>query len=182
MADPYPIRSITESEFNAFHLVKQHAFNHGPLAPERRERARRLREYDRTLAAFDDSRIVGTTYSYSFQLSVPGAVIPAAGVSLVSVLPTHRRRGVLRSLMRRQLSDITQRGEPIAALWASESVLYGRYGYGAATWQTTFTVRRHVLEPVPLVPDDLLSADALPRCLLCPLGFSLRRRPALASG
>ena len=80
---------------------------------------------------------------YSFQLSVPGQeVLPAAGVTFVAVLPTHRRRGVLRSLMRRQLADVRDRGEPLAMLWASESVIYSRYGYGRASWYLSFTFRR----------------------------------------
>jgi len=80
---------------------------------------------------------------YSFQLSVPGQeVLPAAGVTFVSVLPTHRRRGVLRSLMLRQLADVRDRGEPLAILWASEAVIYGRYGYGRASWHLDFTLHR----------------------------------------
>src|SRR4029077_14090730 len=98
-------------------------------------------EFDRTLAAFDDSTPVGVTGCYSFQLSVPGAeMLPAAGVTFVSVLPTHRRRGVLSRLMRRQLADAQERGEPLAILWASESVIYPRYGYGRASWNLGFTV------------------------------------------
>ena len=86
---------------------------------------------------------VGVTMCYSFQLSVPGReVLPAAGVTWVAVLPTYRRRGVLSSLMRRQLADVRDRGEPLAVLWASESVIYGRYGYGRASWQLAFTLRR----------------------------------------
>jgi predicted acetyltransferase len=63
-------------------------------------------------------------------------------VSWVAVLPSHRRRGILTSLMRRQLSDIRDRGEPIAALWASEAGIYGRYGYGRASWTQAYTIRR----------------------------------------
>ena len=86
---------------------------------------------------------VGVTSIYSFQLSVPGQeVLPAAGVTFVAVLPTHRRRGVLRSLMRRQLADIRDQGEPLAVLWASESVIYSRYGYGSASGILTFTFGR----------------------------------------
>ena len=58
--------------------------------------------------------------------------MPAAGVTIVGVLPTHTRRGVLTQLMRAQLDDIHQRGEPIAVLWASEETIYGRFGYGMA--------------------------------------------------
>ena len=86
---------------------------------------------------------VGVTMCFSFQLSVPGQeVLPAAGVTFVAVLPTHRRRGVLSSMMRRQLADVRDRGEPLAVLWASESVIYSRYGYGRASWYLGFTLRR----------------------------------------
>ena len=60
----------------------------------------------------------------------------------VSVLPTYRRRGVLTHIMRRQLADVRDRGEPLAVLWASESAIYSRFGYGRATWHLAFTVRR----------------------------------------
>jgi predicted acetyltransferase len=77
------------------------------------------------------------------RMTVPGAVLPVAGVSAVSVLPSHRRRGVLRSLMRRQLADLAARGqEPIAALWASETPIYPRYGYGRASSAAYFRFER----------------------------------------
>jgi len=71
---------------------------------------------------------------FTFDLSVPGGSLPCAGVTVVGVYPTHRRRGVLRGMMDTQLADIHKRGEPIAALWASEETIYGRFGYGIASW------------------------------------------------
>jgi predicted acetyltransferase len=109
---------------------------------------RRQFEADRSLAAFDSALpagldLVGTTGVYSFPMAVPGAVLPVAGVTMVAVLPTHRRRGILRSMMLRQLADIAARGqEPIAALWAAETPLYGRYGYGRASSHAFFRFRR----------------------------------------
>ena len=70
--------------------------------------------------------------AFPFELSVPGAQLPCAGVTVVGVLPTHRRQGILGRMMRTQLADIRERGEPIAALWASEETIYGRFGYGLA--------------------------------------------------
>jgi predicted acetyltransferase len=143
MTDPFPVRPITESEFDASSLVMQHAFNHGPMAPEARARAIRMREFPRTLGAFDGSTVVATAGAYSFQVGVPGGVIPMAGVTVVTVLPTYRRRGILRSMMGRQLSDIAALGtEPIAGLWASEAVLYGRYGYGPASSHARYHIAR----------------------------------------
>ncbi len=85
-------------------------------------------------AAFDGDTIVGGAGAYTFDMSVPGGSLPCAGVTVVGVYPTHRRRGVLRSMMHAQLDDVHERGEPIAALWASEETIYGRFGYGLAAW------------------------------------------------
>jgi predicted acetyltransferase len=142
-SSPYPIRPIEENELDGFLNVDEHAFNSSPWTDEDRQVTAGRLEFDRTLAAFDDTTPVGVTMCYSFRLSVPGLqVLPAAGVTFVAVLPTHRRRGVLSSLMRRQLADVRDRGEPLAVLWASEAVIYGRYGYGRASWHLGFTLRR----------------------------------------
>ena len=83
--------------------------------------------------ALDGEAIVGGAGAFQFDLTVPGGPVRAAGVTVVGVLPTHRRRGVLRELMRAQLDDVHERGEPLAVLWASEGAIYGRFGYGLAS-------------------------------------------------
>jgi predicted acetyltransferase len=119
---PYPIRPVNPEEFDAFHTVDMHAFHGSPLSEEDRRLVVARLEFDRSLAAFDGATLVGTAAAYSFQLTVPGfQMLPAAGVTWVSVLPAYRRRGVLRRLMRRQLADVRARGEPLAVRWASES-------------------------------------------------------------
>jgi predicted acetyltransferase len=140
---PYPIRPIEENELDDFLNVDEHAFNTSPWTEEDRRVGLARFEFDRTLAAFDGPTPVGVTMCYSFRLTVPGPeMLPAAGVTFVAVMPTYRRRGVLSSLMRRQLADVRDRGEPLAILWASEAVIYGRYGYGRASWHLDFTIRR----------------------------------------
>jgi predicted acetyltransferase len=142
-SSPYPVRPIDEHEIDDFIRVDQHAFNASPWSDDDRRVALDLFEFDRTLAAFDHTTPVGVTMCYSFQLSVPGLqMLPAAGVTFVAVMPTYRRQGVLSSLMRRQLADVRDRGEPLAILWASEAVIYGRYGYGRASWHLDFTLHR----------------------------------------
>src|SRR5919202_895193 len=89
---------------------------------------------ERMHAAWSDGAIVGGAASFAFNLTVPGGDLPTAGVSVVGVYPTHRRRGVLRSLMRAQLDAAHERDEPLAALWASEESIYGRFGYGLAAF------------------------------------------------
>ncbi|TFV64919.1 UNVERIFIED_ORG: GNAT family N-acetyltransferase [Bacillus sp. AZ43] len=91
-------------------------------------------ELDRSLGLWDEGRVVATSGIYSRALTVPGAVVPCAAVTWVTVAPTHRRRGVLTAIMRRQLTEIHEQGrEPVAALWASEAPIYGRFGYAPAT-------------------------------------------------
>ena len=142
-SSPYPVRPIDENEIDGFIRVDQHAFNTSPWSDDDRRVALDLFEFDRSLAAFDGTTPIGVTMCYSFQLSVPGLqMLPAAGVTFVAVMPTYRRQGVLSSLMRRQLADVRDRGEPLAILWASEAVIYGRYGYGRASWHLDFTLHR----------------------------------------
>src|SRR4051812_5784526 len=83
--------------------------------------------------ALDGDVPVGTAGAYDIRMRVPGGGLPVAGVTLVGVHPSHRRRGILTQMMRRQLDDAHARGEPIAVLWASEASIYGRFGYGVAS-------------------------------------------------
>ena len=97
---------------------------------------------ERTLAARERGATIGGAGSIPFELSVPGASVPTAGVTVVGTYPTHRRRGVLTALMRAQLDDVHERGEPLAALWASEETIYGRFGYGPASFVGEILLRR----------------------------------------
>jgi predicted acetyltransferase len=141
MTERYVLRPISPGEFDAFCEVPFEAFNDTERSAEVIEHERIVFEFDRSLAALDGDAIVGTTAAYSFRLTVPGGAVNAAGVTFVSVLPSHRRRGILSAMMRHQLADIAARGEPVAALLASESVIYGRYGYGSASSQLSLTIR-----------------------------------------
>src|SRR4029453_5268637 len=76
----------------------------------------------------------------------------AAGVTVVGTYPTHRRRGVLRALMRAQLDDVHERGEPLALLWASEETIYGRFGYGLGSFVGEVSIPREARFTVPLEP------------------------------
>jgi predicted acetyltransferase len=95
---------------------------------------------ERMHAAWSNGSVVGGAGAFAFNLSVPGGDLPTAGVSVVGVYPTHRRRGVLRALMRAQLDAAHERGEPLAALWASEETIYGRFGYGLAAFAGEISV------------------------------------------
>jgi predicted acetyltransferase len=112
------------------------------LRSEDAEREERVLERERMFAAYEGDRLVGTAADIGLTLTVPGAELPAAGVTYVGVLPTHRRRGILNQLMRTELDAIAARGEPLAILWASEEAIYGRFGYGMATVRMAIDAER----------------------------------------
>jgi predicted acetyltransferase len=130
----FEVRPVADNEEykDAIHAIGQYFGMQ--LNDEQVERFLRVLPLDRTHAGWDDSRIVGGAGAFSFDLSIPGGSLPTAGISVVGVSPTHRRRGVLRAMMRAQLDDVHARGEALAALWASEETIYGRFGYGVAAW------------------------------------------------
>jgi predicted acetyltransferase len=128
------VRPVTPEELEAFTRVDLAAFGESTMNADRFQLEWTRRELDRTLAAFDGDDIVASGRAMSFELTAPGsALIPAAAVTWIAVLPTHRRRGILTALMHRQLADATERGEPLAMLMASEGTIYRRFGYGIAT-------------------------------------------------
>ncbi|ALC25105.1 GNAT family N-acetyltransferase [Streptomyces pristinaespiralis] len=106
-----------------------------------------------------DGRPVGTAGAYSFELTLPGeTVVPASGVTAVGVLPSHRRQGVLSAMMRHQLTELRGRGEFLSVLLASEALIYGRFGYGPATYTQRMTVPCH--EAAFALPRARATADA----------------------
>ncbi|HEX4929300.1 MAG TPA: GNAT family N-acetyltransferase [Gaiellaceae bacterium] len=110
-----------------------HYFGGWPADEEAAQRFASNLPLERMHAAFEGDRIVGGAGAFPFELTVPGGTVRCGGVTVVGVLPTHRRRGILTAMMRVQLEDIRDRGEPVAALWASEEVIYRRFGYGLAS-------------------------------------------------
>jgi len=126
------IRPPAEDELRAAMTAAEIAFGAGVIEDEDWERERQALPASRALAAFDGGKPVALAGAYAFDLTIPGGQLPCAGVTWVGVVPTHRRRGILRDLMRHQLEDVAVWGEPIAALWASEAAIYGRFGYGQA--------------------------------------------------
>lgn len=129
------MRVLRTDEWDVWYDQLELAFGGVPEAPEERELCKSLTDTDRSLGVWDGDACVGSAGAFTFRLSVPGgAIVPAAGVTAVGVSPTHRRRGVLTSLMRRQLDDIRAGGEPLAVLTASDPAIYGRFGYGTAAY------------------------------------------------
>jgi len=133
-----------------------------------------------TLAAFDGDHIVATFASLDLDLIVPGGSVPMAGTTAVTVAPTHRRQGLLTEMMTRHLDQAVDRGQPLAGLWASEEVIYGRFGYGPAVGSVSIDLPTRQVSTAP-APADVtirsLSADEARRQLPAIYERSIRRCP-----
>tara|TARA_B100001245_G_scaffold202815_1_gene163369 strand:- start:3504 stop:4697 length:1194 start_codon:yes stop_codon:yes gene_type:complete len=97
---------------------------------------------ERSIMAFDGKHMVGNALSYEMDMYIPGGLSKIAAVASVSVQATHRRKGINRAIMKYQLEDIYSRGEPLAVLQASESIIYGRYGYGLASFESNLEIEK----------------------------------------
>jgi predicted acetyltransferase len=149
------IRTVGDSAEYASALGGIGHYFGGAWAEEDARRFERLLPLDRMYAAVDGDAIVAGAGSIPFELTVPGGVVPCAGVTVVGVLPTHRRRGILTRLMETQLADVRERGEPVAALWASEETIYRRFGYGLAHLVAMSRVKKSAVAlhaDLPVVP------------------------------
>lgn len=146
------IRPVAEGELPGYFRTIVETFG-DDVRDEQRELFATLFEPERSLAGFDDGEVVGTTLIHSRTLTVPGGPRPVAGVTMVAVAPTHRRRGLLTALMHRQLTGLHEQGqEAVAALWASQAPIYGRFGYGTATRDVAITGTKDAMRVRAEVP------------------------------
>ncbi len=119
-----------------------HYFGRSAPGDDQIEPLARVLPPERVHAAWAGDRVIGGAGAFPFELTVPGGRVRAAGVTVVGVLPSHRRRGVLRAMMRAQLDACRARGELVAYLWASEDTIYARFGYGVASLAAEIDVAR----------------------------------------
>lgn len=157
------IGAVDRDQVMVFLATMGRAFGSDVDDEARADRFAEVFEWDRSRAAFDGDQMVGTSGAFSLDMSVPGATMACGGTTVVSVIPTHRRRGILRSMMDAHLLDVRDREEPIAGLWAADSAIYGRFGYGCATQAVDLEISRnhtrfHRLAPAP-APVRLITAD-----------------------
>lgn len=124
-----------------------HYFGQLPPSEERLKHFERVLAPERVHAGFDGDDIVSGSASFPFALTVPGGQVKAAGVTVVGVLPTHRRKGYLSAMMRALIDGAHARGEPVAVLWATEDTIYGRFGYGVASMSAEIDLPREHTQP-----------------------------------
>jgi len=135
------IRRIREDELVAFLETSSTAFLEHVDAPKIAEELKHLWDLDRVWAAYDGGRMCGTFRSWATELTLPGGRrLPAAAVAGVTVLPTHRRRGILRGMVAAEHAAARARGEPIGLLYSAEYPIYGRFGYGPGARSATWTL------------------------------------------
>ena len=162
------IRPITVDEVPQAQVNLSQYFLMAPASKARVERAQQYWELDRHFGAFVDGRLVGLTGAFSLDTTVPGgARLATMGLTRVGVLPTHRRSGLLTAMIREQFRDTAARGEPLSGLWASQSVIYGRFGYGLSGLSVRYriaTARSQFREPIvetgsfrTLIPSEVLT-------------------------
>ncbi|MFF5976685.1 GNAT family N-acetyltransferase [Streptomyces sp. NPDC012769] len=138
----FEVRAIDESEFGEWQRAKRIGFLLPPVVPDE-EIKDRLPHTDlsRTYGAFDRGRIIATFQSYGQRVStVGGADLVADAVTGVTVSPTHRRRGLLGRMMAADLAAAKERGDACATLIAAEYPIYGRFGFGVASWTTVWAI------------------------------------------
>jgi predicted acetyltransferase len=142
VGDGIEIRPIGEDEFEAVLEVARAAFGED-YAPEDAAAWQPGFPFERSLGAYERGRLVATSGVLSLEVTLPGErALPMGGLTWISTLPTHRRRGLLNQLMTTQTADMVARGECLSGLGASEGVIYGRFDYGPATSVMSFAVER----------------------------------------
>lgn len=134
------IRTLNPDDVPGWHAAVATGFLQGPRVSERWVETRSI-DRERTQGAYDGDRCVGTFRTIPQQLTVPGgATLPACAVTNVTVTATHRRRGLLSSMMAGALTAAKERGDAMASLIAAEYPIYGRYGFGPASWTCEYEV------------------------------------------
>lgn len=152
------VRVLDPQSLEPAFLALERAFGNSPHPEDTRAELSTV-DPSRFYAGFDGSEPVATAGSFAFSMTVPGGPVPVAGVTWVSVLPTYRRQGLLHALMTRQLADLHDEGTAVAALWATEAAIYGRYGYGPASWRLGLALRRGAPFRAPVEPGGLRLVD-----------------------
>lgn len=154
------VRPIADTEVDAF--VESISWHFGLTVKEdAADQLRTLIGLDRTYATFDDDNMVGTSAAYRMNMTIPGGSLPTAGLTEVGIAPTHRRRGLLTAMIQSHFDDADRCAEPLSALWASETSIYGRYGYGMAVPSCEISFNANLAKiGRPEHPDDLTFATA----------------------
>ncbi|GHC59637.1 GNAT family N-acetyltransferase [Streptomyces flavofungini] len=147
------IRPLPETDIDRALDLAYLVFHDTPEEEKRKHHHDLLLGCDR-IGAYDGDALVGLIAAFRFTVSVPGGELPCPGLTFVSVAPTHRRRGVLSGMIAKLYEMCREDGRPVAALWASEDAIYGRFGFGPATHGNTVEVNSERPLALRITPDD----------------------------
>jgi len=136
----FEMRTVAADEFVEW--LHAESRSHGNRLNHDPEELRPHFDLDRSIAVFDQGKIVGGAHSHRVEMSIPGGTAMIAGVANIAVQPTHTRRGMMTGMMHHQINDLHERGEPMAGLFATESIIYGRFGYGIASLYERWLIDR----------------------------------------
>lgn len=147
------IRPVVDGEWTAISNTIRAALLGQPVTDDLTEKRRGSWEESDGLAAWEGERCVGHVAAFRFVTTVPGgARLPTAGYTRVGVLPTHTRRGLLRTMMEQTMRDAHDRGQVLASLRASEATIYGRFGFGLGGDSTVATITTATALPLRTDP------------------------------
>lgn len=150
---PIVFREIPESDIDRAQELAYLVFHEKP-EDELRKRHHELLAGCLRIGAYDADTLVGMVAALPFTMAVPGAELPCPGLTFVSVAPTHRRRGVLSGMIAELFARCPAEGWPIAALWASETAIYGRFGFGPGTYGATVEIDSRAALRLRITPDE----------------------------
>ncbi len=127
------VRPTAPDEFRRAAGAMAIALMNAPPNDEQWQRSRPSWEEMPSLSAWDGDRCVGHAGQFLVDTTLPGgARVSTGAVSRVGVMATHRRRGIATRLMEGLIVDAAERGLTLMSLRASETTIYGRYGFGLA--------------------------------------------------
>ena len=154
----YEIRPVQVEERRAAVNAFRAALLSGPVNDETFAAGAASWDESDSLAAWDGDLCLGSVGAFRFDSTVPGGTkVKTAGVTRVGVLPTHTRRGLLTRMMHRLLAESRERGNVLATLHASETSIYGRYGFGLGTDTVAAFVTPRAAKPwrTPVAPGSM---------------------------
>lgn len=147
------VDGVPSTRTTDFNLAVSRGFHEGKQEGEALVVLARLSVEDSSeqTAVYDDAlqapslhagKPVATFASFPGTLNMgTGRLLPARQITAVTVSPTHRRRGILRRVITEDLQRAQAAGMPAAILTASEATIYGRFGFGAVTEGTKFSLK-----------------------------------------
>ena len=184
MPPGFDVRAVPEREIDDMLALGYLAF-HERIEPDERVHHERFLRIAHRFGAYDGGELAGMAAAIDLELAVPGAELPCAGLTWVAVKPTHRRRGALTGLMAELLGDALRRGAPLAALWAAEGAIYGRFGFGVATYAQEAELDTRAPLPLRVEPDPrplrLIDHETVPARLARVHGRERARRHGLVA-